>query len=125
MNLCIVNEDHPQCNVLRKAIKACQGRGRGALLLREWRRRPFSSTGLGRPCVFVYCRHNARSCRPGSASQKYFGHKRGAIYLLISMSLCHCPICPDTPQDRCFQFKNMHYRLFDHTSSHNLKCFII
>ena len=26
MNLCIVNEDHPQCNVSRKAIKACPGR---------------------------------------------------------------------------------------------------
>ena len=31
MNLCIVNEDHPQCNVPRKAIKACPGRGRGTL----------------------------------------------------------------------------------------------
>ena len=28
MNLCIVNEDHPQCNVPRKAIKARPGRGR-------------------------------------------------------------------------------------------------
>ena len=27
MNLCIVNEDHPQCNVPRKSIKACPGRG--------------------------------------------------------------------------------------------------
>ena len=27
MNLCILSEDHPQCNVPRKAIKACQGKG--------------------------------------------------------------------------------------------------
>ena len=37
----------------KKAIKACQGKGRGALPLREWLCRPFSSTGLGSPCEFV------------------------------------------------------------------------
>ena len=37
----------------RKAIKACQGKGGGALLLREWQRHPFSSTGLNSPCEFV------------------------------------------------------------------------
>ena len=31
MNLCIVNEDYPQCNVSRKTIKACPGRGQGPL----------------------------------------------------------------------------------------------
>ena len=48
-NLCIVNEDHPQCNVPRKAIKACQGKGQGTLLLREWPCCPFFSTGPGSP----------------------------------------------------------------------------
>ena len=68
--MCIVNEDHPQCNVPRKAIKARQGKGRGALLLREWQRRPFSSTGVGSLCVSVYCRHNTESHGPGSASDQ-------------------------------------------------------
>ena len=31
MNLCIVNEDHPQCNVPRKVIKAGPGKGWGPL----------------------------------------------------------------------------------------------
>ena len=48
-----MNEDHPQCNGPRKAIKACQDKGQGALLLREWLCGPFSSTGLGSPCEFV------------------------------------------------------------------------
>ena len=37
----------------KKAIKACQGKGRGALPLREWLCHPFSSTGLSSPCEFV------------------------------------------------------------------------
>ena len=38
MNLCIVNEDRPQCNVPRKTIKACPGRGRGIRALSlTWR----------------------------------------------------------------------------------------
>ena len=36
VNLCIVNEDHPPCNVPRKTIKACPGGGLGALSL-TWR----------------------------------------------------------------------------------------
>ena len=53
MNLCIVNEDHPQCNGPRKAIKACPGRGQPllgslwpSLSLREWPCHPFFSTGF-------------------------------------------------------------------------------
>ena len=72
MNLCIVNEDHPQWNVPRKAIKDCQGKGQGALLLRQWPCCPFSSTGLSSPCEFVssqpqHCRH----CRPVPASETH------------------------------------------------------
>ena len=36
-----------------KPIKACQGKPRGPLPLREWPCHPFSSTGLGSPCGFV------------------------------------------------------------------------
>ena len=36
VNLCIVNEDLPQCNEPRKTIKACPGVGSGALSL-TWR----------------------------------------------------------------------------------------
>ena len=36
-----------------KPIKACQGKGPGTLLLREWPCHPFSSTGLSSLCEFV------------------------------------------------------------------------
>ena len=36
-----------------KSIKACQGKGRGTLPLREWLCYPCSSTGLSGPCEFV------------------------------------------------------------------------
>ena len=39
-------EDHLCCKGPRKTIKACQGKGRGALLLREWPCCPFFSTGF-------------------------------------------------------------------------------
>ena len=69
MNLCIVNEDHPQCTVPRKEIKACQGKGQSTVLLREWSCRPFSSTGLGTPCEFVSSQPQPRGhCRPVPAS---------------------------------------------------------
>ena len=56
----------------RKAIKACQGKeASDTLLLREWLRHPFSSTGLGSLCVFVCCCHNTGCCQPGSASMYY------------------------------------------------------
>ena len=68
-NLCIVNEDHLQCNVPRKAIKACQGRDRGALPLREWLCHPFSSTGLSSPYEFVLSQPQChRHCRSVSES---------------------------------------------------------
>ena len=38
----------------RKAIKACQGEGWGAFLLRKWPSPPFSPTGLDSPCEFVW-----------------------------------------------------------------------
>ena len=76
MNLCIANEDHPPCNVPRKAIKACSGRDQLSLLgslwpshplsFREWPCCPFFSTGF--LCVFIYCSHNTGSCGPESAS---------------------------------------------------------
>ena len=44
--LCIVKEDHLWCKGPRKTIRACPGKGRAALLLREWPRSPFSSTGF-------------------------------------------------------------------------------
>ena len=78
MNLCIVNEDHPQCNVPRKAIKACPGRGRaflGALSgphtlshLESGHVVPFSLQDFCSLCIFVYCSHNTGSCWPGSTS---------------------------------------------------------
>ena len=37
-----MNEDHPQCNVPRRAIKACRDKGWGILLLRQWPVHPFS-----------------------------------------------------------------------------------
>ena len=77
-NLCIVNEDHPRCNVPRTAIKACPGRGRvlswahsGPHAISHWesgRAVPFSPQDFCSPCVFVYCCHNTGSCCPGSAS---------------------------------------------------------
>ena len=65
MNLCIVNEDHPQCNVPRKAIKACLGRG-WALLGLLWPSLPLSHLESGHAvpfspqdfCKFVHCCHN-------------------------------------------------------------------
>ena len=39
-------EDHLWCKGPRKTIKACQGKGPGALLLREWPCHPSSSTGF-------------------------------------------------------------------------------
>ena len=67
MNLCIVNEDHPQCNVPRKATKACQGKGRGALPLRDWPCWPFFSTGFGSLCEFVSSQPQCYGhCRPVS-----------------------------------------------------------
>ena len=65
MNLCIVNEDHPQCNVPRKVIKACPSRGWAvslalspSLSLRERPCRPFSPQDFCSPCEFVHCCHN-------------------------------------------------------------------
>ena len=90
-NLCIVNEDHPQCNVPRKARKACQAKDRGALLLREWPLRPFSSTGLGSPCEFVYCRHNTGSRRgPGSASIRH-------LYIALCVYHLKSDLFPPSP----------------------------
>ena len=69
MNLCIVNEDPPQCHVPRKAIKACPGRGPGSwalspsLALRERPCRPFSPQDFCSPCEFVHCSHNTRILR--------------------------------------------------------------
>ena len=80
MNQCIVNEDHPQCNVPRKAIKVCPGRGRAlswalssplALShLESGYPVPFSPQDFCSPCVFVYCCHNTGSCWPGSVSKE-------------------------------------------------------
>ena len=74
-------EDHLWCKGPRKTIKACHGKGRGTLLLREWLRHsevlsswesghtiPFSPQDFCSLCVFVYCSHNTRSCGPGSTS---------------------------------------------------------
>ena len=68
MNLCIVNEDHPPCNVPRKAIKACPGRGQpllGSLWpshplshLESGHAIPFSPQDFCSPCEFVHCCHN-------------------------------------------------------------------
>ena len=66
MNLCIVNEDPPQCHVPRKAIKACPGRGPGSwalspsLALRERPCRPFSPQDFCSPCELVHCCPNTR-----------------------------------------------------------------
>ena len=75
VNLCIVNEDHPRCNVSRKAIKACPGRGWPSLglslalsHLESGHAIPFSPQDFCSPCVFVCCSHNTGSCRPGSAT---------------------------------------------------------
>ena len=74
MNLCIVNEDHPRCNVPRKAIKACLGRGRLSLALSPSLTYGvamlpfFSPQDFCSLCVFVYCRHNTGSCWSGSTS---------------------------------------------------------
>ena len=56
-----INKDHPQCNVPRKALKACQGKGQGTLPLREWPCCPFSSTGLGSLVVSVNLSHLSHS----------------------------------------------------------------
>ena len=84
VNLCIVNEDHPPCNVPRKAIKACLGWGSSlswalssplALShLESGHAAPFSPQDFCSPCVFVYCRHNTGSRGPGSASLMYLTH---------------------------------------------------
>ena len=68
MNLCLVNEDRPRCNVPRKAIKACPGRGQ-VLLGSLWPSRPLSHLENGHDvpffpqdfcslCEFVHCSHN-------------------------------------------------------------------
>ena len=58
-NLCIVNEDHPRCNVPRKAIKACPGRGQGPLShLESGHAIPFPPQGFCSPCEFVCCSHS-------------------------------------------------------------------
>ena len=48
-----------------KPIKACQGKGPCARLVREWPCHPFSSTGLGGRCEFVLSQPNAAdtACR--------------------------------------------------------------
>ena len=80
VNLCIVNEDNPPCNVSRKTIKACPSRGQLSLSwalsspltlshLESGHTDPFPPQDCCSPCVFVYCSHNSRSCRLGSASQ--------------------------------------------------------
>ena len=52
-----------------KPIKACQGKGQGALPLREWLFSPFSSTGLSSLCEFVSSQpQRCRHCKPASAS---------------------------------------------------------
>ena len=79
VNLCIVNEDHPRCNVPRKAIKACPGRDQLSLSwalsspfalshLESGHAVPFSPQDFCSPCVFVYCCHNTGSHWPGSES---------------------------------------------------------
>ena len=85
VNLCIVNEDHPQCNGPRKAIKACPGRGQlswalsGPLALSHLESGhaiPFSPQDFCSPCVFVYCIHNPVSCGPGSVSAAHHMQSR-------------------------------------------------
>ena len=52
-----------------KPIKACQGKGQGALPLREWLFSPFSSTGLSSLCEFVSSQPQChRHCLPVSES---------------------------------------------------------
>ena len=63
---------------LRKPIKACQGKGQGALLLREWPRHsplesghavPFSLQDFGSLCEFVSSHpQHCGPCRPESVS---------------------------------------------------------
>ena len=72
MNLCRVNEDHLRCNVPRKAVKACPGRG----WLSLWSSRPLSHLESGHavpfspqdfcsPCEFVHCCHNTQILQVG------------------------------------------------------------
>ena len=59
-NLCIVNEDHPQCNVPRKAIKEIGALSpSGALSHSESGHAiPFSPQDFCSLCEFVYHSHN-------------------------------------------------------------------
>ena len=69
-NLCTVNEDNPQCNVMRKAVKACLGRGlaiSGALSdphalshIESGHAVPFSPQDFCSWCEWVYCCHSTR-----------------------------------------------------------------
>ena len=56
-----------------KPIKACQGKGWGALPLREWLSHPFSSTGLSSPCEFVLSQPQRHGhCLPVSTSNLFW-----------------------------------------------------
>ena len=85
------------CKGPRKSIQACQGRGQGALLLREWLRHsealsswesgrtvPFPPQDLCSPCVCVleYWNLSSRSCGPRSASLSHSLNRRAPRPLL-------------------------------------------
>ena len=105
MNLCIVNEDHPRCNVPRKAIKACPGRGWalwGPLWpscplshLESGHAVPFSLQDFCSPCVFVYCCHNTGSCWPGSASTQ-----KPCLLSRLMVQVHPRIACPNDPKPR-------------------------
>ena len=57
----MMNEDLPWCNAPRKAIKACPGKGLGALSLREGPCYPFSPQDFCSPCEFVHRSHNTQT----------------------------------------------------------------
>ena len=70
-NLCIVNEDHPRCNVPRKAINACPGTGWGPLShLESGHAVPFSPQDFCCPCEFVIAATTHRPHWPESASSQ-------------------------------------------------------
>ena len=88
----------PQCNVPRKAIKACQGKGQGALPLREWPCSPFSSTGS--LCEFVLSQpQHLGHCRPVSTSLTHSHPWVSALAISfprhpVATSSIACPVTP-------------------------------
>ena len=74
MNLCIVNEDHPRCNVPRKAIKACPGRGQGPLALSLTYRMAMHSLFLhGTSVVHVNCLLQPQHTDPAGQGPHHLG----------------------------------------------------